>query len=425
MSQRDRVQEGLGCVEAFVDTETGFRGWRCRVTSGRSVPTPTASGERVFFGGGFGSYEVHAVDARSGTPVWKFGTRDDGPTALVASGGVVAFNTESCTLHVVDARDGRPIWEKWLGDPLLAQPAIGADRVLMAFPRGGTHWLAAFDVESGALRWETSIGHDVITVPVVTEGHVYISTFDGSVRSIDLADGRVRWERAMNATSAPWVYRGEVYVARRSVEEAAPWERTSSWDARAGDSRSEFRKKASPYLSENWGARRKVQSARVDASVGFGHAPAAAKLGHVSRLIGERGVARTWRFQGSRPVVVDRVLYETTGDRLEACDVTTRASLWTWSAARGVEGERRLTPPAVARGRVLAGTWDGRILAWDASDGTVLWEVRVGAPCHWQPIMADGWVYAGLEGGSVVAFDTKDAACEGWPMWGGGPGHNG
>jgi outer membrane protein assembly factor BamB len=379
----------------------------------------------VFFGGGFGSYEVHAVDARSGAPVWTFGTRDDGPTAVVASAGVVTFNTESCTVHVVDARDGRPLWEKWLGDPLLAQPAVCADRVIMAFPRGGEHWLAAFDLASGQCRWETAITHDVITAPVVAGGLVYISTFDGCVWSLDASDGRILWTRAMNATSAPWVYRGDVYVARRSGEAAAPQEQTTAWDAHAGDLRSEFRQKESPYLSKRWGAARKTASVRADADVGFAQAPAAAKLGSVTRLIGEHGVERTWRFQGSRPVVVDGVLYETTGDRLEACDAMSGARLWSWSAARSVDGERRLTPPAVAGDRVLAGTWDGRILAWRASDGSVLWNVNVGAPCHWQPVMVGGWVYAGLEGGSVVAFDTKDAACDGWPMWGGGVGHNG
>jgi outer membrane protein assembly factor BamB len=79
----------------------------------------------------------------------------------------------------------------------------------------------------------------------------------------------------------------------------------------------------------------------------------------------------------------------------------------------------------VSNGRVLAGTWDGRIISWDATSGAVRREIRVGAPCHWQPVMVDGWIYAGLEDGTLVAVDTGDAENDGWPMWGGGPGHNG
>ena len=65
--------------------------------------------------------------------------------------------------------------------------------------------------------------------------------------------------------------------------------------------------------------------------------PLAAKLEAVKRLIGETG-SRGRGASGSRPVVVDGVLYETTGDCLEACDATTRGKLWTWTAARGVAG---------------------------------------------------------------------------------------
>ncbi|PYJ08872.1 MAG: hypothetical protein DME25_00280 [Verrucomicrobia bacterium] len=88
-------------------------------------------------------------------------------------------------------------------------------------------------------------------------------------------------------------------------------------------------------------------------------------------------------------------------------------------------GERRLTPPAVANGRVWAGTWDGRILSWDALTGDLRWAVKVGAPCHWQPIISEGWVYAGLEDGALLGFATGDPLDTDWPMWGGGCGHNG
>jgi len=159
--------------------------------------------------------------------------------------------------------------------------------------------------------------------------------------------------------------------------------------------------------------------------VGFAHAPGAAKLHISEQLIGEGLVSRTWRFQGSRPVVVNGILYDTTGDRLEASDARTGQLLWSWQDAEAVEGERRLTPPAVANGRVWAGTWDGRILSWDALLGEVRWAVKVGAPCHWQPVVSDGWVYAGLEDGSLVGFATGDPLDTGWPMWGGGCGHNG
>jgi outer membrane protein assembly factor BamB len=179
------------------------------------------------------------------------------------------------------------------------------------------------------------------------------------------------------------------------------------------------------YLSQKTGESHKGSYAAADGAVGFAHSPGSAKMHIASAHLGENLISRAWRFQGSRPVVVNGILYETTGDLLEASDARTGEELWKWQEAKGIEGERRLSPVAVANGRVWAGTWDGRILSWDALTGEVRWQVKLGAPCHWQPSIHEGWIYAGLEDGTMVGFATGDALDTDWPMWGGGCGHNG
>src|SRR2546425_4010471 len=73
----------------------------------------------------------------------------------------------------------------------------------------------AFTLNEGRPLWETRLDHDVITAPVVAEGKVYLSTFDGTVWCIEPDTGRVNWCQQMQATSAPWVYQGDVYVSHR------------------------------------------------------------------------------------------------------------------------------------------------------------------------------------------------------------------
>ena len=432
-------------VSAFQDDTTGFTGWRINIKRGRAVPTPAIGGGRVFVGGGFGSYDFYAFDAKSGSLAWHLPTTDDGPTAAVIAEDYVIFNTESCTLEVVETKTGKVAWEKWLGDPLLAQPAVMNGQIFMVYPKTNHHWLGAFSLRDGAPLWQTKLDHDVITAPIVSDGKVYLSTFDGTVWCIDPKTGHVLWSQQLHATSAPWIYEGDVYVAHHDKEapgakqagdpnrthagadDAAdmPRERISRHDGALGTRKYSSPSKLAAYLSKSSGSARKASYHMTDSSVGFAHSPGSAKMHVAEAMIGEGLISRAWRFQGSRPVVVNGILYETAGDKLDASDARTGELLWSWHEAKHIEGERRLTPPAVAHGRVWAGTWDGRVVSWDALTGEVRWAVNVGAPCHWQPVVHEGCVYAGLEDGTLVAFCTGDSLDTDWPMWGGGCGHNG
>ncbi len=375
---------------------------------------------------------MYAFDARSGRPRWVRLTKDDGPTSLVIQGDLAAFNTESCTLAVISVATGEAIWSRWLGDPLLAQPAASADALFAVYPGTVKHWLGAFGLRDGTPRWSLELSHDAISAPVLADGRVYLSTYDGSVHCVDAASGKLEWAEQRRATSAPWIHAGEVYVSQREeapagsqAREAAPRERTARYDSARGMHRQSYEAKRARYLDALHARVREMHYQAHDTSVGFGSGPAAAKLEEVEKLFGHRSVSRTWRHQGSRPVVVNGVLYDTTGDRLEARDLLLGAVLWSWEAGAADDGERSLTPPAVANGRVWVGTWDGRLVSLNAATGALRWQVPVGGSVHWQPVVSRGRVFAGLENSDLVCVTTGDPRDDGWPMWGGGPGHNG
>src|SRR5258705_4745666 len=115
-------------------TPDGKNGWVLRLPGGRPIATPAYADGMLFVGGGYGSHEFYAVDSETGKIIWKIETGDDGPTAAVVADGMVAFNTESCTLVVVDERRGRVIWQEWLGDPSMSQPAIDKGGLFMSQP---------------------------------------------------------------------------------------------------------------------------------------------------------------------------------------------------------------------------------------------------------------------------------------------------
>ena len=169
-----------------VVAESGRLGWRLRVPGGRPLAAPAVAGGRVFLGGGFGSHEFYAFSAADGRTLWKIRTGDDGPTAATVSGDHVAFNTESCTVYVVEAATGRVSWETWLGDPLMAQTAIGGTSVFAAYPdRDGKHWLGAFDLRTGKAVWRSELVADVISAPIFAEGSDFAPSLDATLYRFD------------------------------------------------------------------------------------------------------------------------------------------------------------------------------------------------------------------------------------------------
>ena len=66
---------------------------------------------------------LFAIDARTGHVDWTVAAPDGGPSPAIVHEDKVIFNTESCTIFAVDIETGRTVWSRWLGDPMLGQPA--------------------------------------------------------------------------------------------------------------------------------------------------------------------------------------------------------------------------------------------------------------------------------------------------------------
>ncbi|MCA8911430.1 MAG: PQQ-binding-like beta-propeller repeat protein [Planctomycetes bacterium] len=249
--------------------ENGMTGWAVKMPQQLPMATPAVSDGRLFVGGGFGSYDFYCIDAETGKMIWQVRTTDDGPTGAVVSGDYVAYNTESCTLEIRLCSNGELVWGRWLGDPLMSQPAIADGRVLMCWPTGGgfgnatpalppeeqhpedeiapdkdgdpvpqtadqpkavetssgagavkrgtiaqggitvkgegSHAIGCFDLKSGKVYWAQAVPGDCISAPVVEGGIVFASTLDGTLTQIDLKTGELLGQKKQNATSAPWV----------------------------------------------------------------------------------------------------------------------------------------------------------------------------------------------------------------------------
>jgi Ca-activated chloride channel family protein len=413
-------------------TTTGGRaGWRVRIPGNRPLATPAVSEGLVFVGGGYGSYEFYAFDEKTGKLVWQIHTNDDGPTAAVVFEDKVCFNTESCTLYVCEKRTGRVIWERWLGDPLMNQPAVarvgGAELLFMAHPGEGGHRLAALELRTGDVVWDVPIDSDLISAPVVSGDSVYASAMSGIVYRFRAADGRLLDEQRLNATSAPWIDRGEILVSRRATDQGLPQEGLLAYDVGRAGERELGLKLEAPYLRPEAQGRLAQQFQAHDSSVGFSTAPGSAQLQKASANLGwqARTVIGGWAYQGARPVVADGRLYTVLGETFQSVDRASGELLWAVRFPSGSEEDRAFVAPAVVGGKLYTGSLDGKVLVLQAQDGRVAWGVELKEPVLFQPAVAAGRVFVTTANGTLYSLEAQDPEADGWPMWGGGPGHNG
>jgi Ca-activated chloride channel family protein len=433
----------VGPPSTFTSKE-GKKGWKVVIPGRRPLATPAVVDGKVFLGGGFGSHEFYAFDARTGKQLWQYQTGDDGPTAAVVEDGCIAFNTESCELEILSL-DGKRLWKKWLGDPLMSMPAIDRGKVYMAYPNSKgdrKHYLACFDLKSGKEHWKKPIAGEIITAPVIAGQRIYLATLEGTMYCFGRDNGALVWQEKQNATSSPAIWKGQLYFSRReaatvkqggknvrqqieclSYRDTVPQGKVSDVTAtrRLADYL-DFHKRSKLSGQEK-------QSQAYDDSVGFGAGAPDARLNQAMLNLGQGSVAGVWSYQGSRPFVVGGRLYTAMGDIVKCLDPRTDRVLWKRTLRpreeKGPLVDSAVTPPAVVNGKLFVGTVRGEVICLAADSGRVLWTATVGEPIQFQPAVVAGRVYVSTMTGSLFCLETGDPRDDGWPMWGGNAAHNG
>ena len=419
-------------------TSDGRSGWAVNLPGGLPIATPAYAGGLVFVGGGYGSHEFYAFDARTGALRWKVNTSDDGPTAAVVEDGYVAFNTESCTVIVVNARTGKLVWQKWLGDPLMSQPAIAQGRLYIAYPAGQrgrghartSHRLLCADLRTGRRLWEQDITADVISAPVISGDKVYLTCFDGTSFALNAAHGTVIWRKENQSTSAPVIAGEQVIITQKETRGHDDYEGLKRVDARRGvehDAQLIAREQAD-YLNENkGGALKPAQQAALDSSVGFGGgAPAEANIAAANTHVGVNTVAGGWAYQGSRAAVKDGNVLNAQGRYINSVGAADGRVRWR-AEVKGRDVERQaqaFSPPALGERNMYLTSLVGHVIAIGQQDGAARFIYAFGQPMAFQPMLAEGNIYAGTANGLLICLKTGDRDADGWYAWGGNAQHN-
>lgn len=176
----------------------------------------------VLVGGEKGDLAAYGED---GKLYWKVKVSSEVMSAPQVFDGIVVVRTGDGRIAGLDVADGKPLWNYQRATPALivrshAGVAIQRNQVFAGFAGGK---LAALDLKTGALIWETAVAQprgntelerisDVTSTPVVDDEQVCAIAFQGRLACFDIAQGSQLWSRDISSDKGIYLLRKFLYV---------------------------------------------------------------------------------------------------------------------------------------------------------------------------------------------------------------------
>jgi outer membrane protein assembly factor BamB len=283
-------------------------------------------------------------------PVWARALNGYIEYPPVYCGGLLYVNTFRGRTYAVNAATGATVWQHD-GGHKPSSPAIVGRRLLVS-ANDGT--VTAYDRFSGRRLWRIHTGARVESSPAVEGGTAYVGNANGRVFAIDVARGRIRWAFDTGAiiNSSPTLTHGRVCVTNYAGA-------VFCLRARNGHKLWSTYLKRDPLRYESFYA-----SASTD---------------------------------GRRLYTIAR------SGRVVALSVATGKVDW----SKHIDAWGYSTP-ALARGLVLVGGFDGALHAYRASTGADVWSSRVGGRILGAPVVIGPLVFSATLEKHAFATRLKD-----------------
>ncbi len=216
-----------GVVHAL-DAQSGARRWTYKMPVDSSLSASAFGGGasydngRVYATNGIG--EVAAIDATSGTELWKVK-----PAGPLRGAPTIAFNaafvmTQDNQIFALSTVDGATQWQEsgssaQAGVFGVAAPAAGQGTVIAGYSSGE---LAAYRYENGRTLWSDALARtsistevgaltDIDADPIIDNGRVYALGQGGRMAAYELVTGQRIWEIRVAGISTPaiageWIF---------------------------------------------------------------------------------------------------------------------------------------------------------------------------------------------------------------------------
>ena len=299
--------------------------------AGESVESSAAiSAGTVYVGSR--SKDLLAIDLETGKLRWKYRATDEiGESSPAVSDGVVYVGDLAGILYAVNAADGKALWTFKTEAEIKSSPVVAGDRILIGSYDNRLYCLAR---RGGKLLWKFASTNYVHGTPAVANGIAYVGGCDEVFHGIRIADGR---EVVQFAAGGPMA--------------------------------------ASPALV-----------GQVAFFGNFNDEVVAADVVRKQILWRYQNPRSQFPFYSSAAVAGDRVVLGGRDKMVHCLNAKTGKSIWTFAT----------------RAR------DGRFYVLDLATGRKIWAFEAGAPLTASPAIAAGRVVIGSQDGRIYCFGGGD-----------------
>ena len=335
---------------------------------------PAIEGERLFVSNDEG--RVLALDLNSGDTIW-----DSEAVKTGKEGNRVLF------------------WRRQKIDAgLSGSPAVANGMVVIGGRNGE---VIAFDADSGAERWRTTVTSEVSATPLIADGFVVVRSNDGRTFGLDAADGARKWvfDRGIpglgvRGNGAPVAGNGLVYmgyddgsvIALRMADGQRVWEQLIAEPEGRNDLErmSDVDGEIQVGLDAIYATSYKGQTMAIDVTNG--------------RPLWNRDAGG----YGGVALLADRVILADGAGTIWALDRYNGSALW----KQDVFARRVLTSPAIHGDYAVFGDLEGYLHWVRISDGIVVGRTRIerAAILGTPQVAANGLLFALTNEGKLSAF---------------------
>ncbi len=228
------IQEGIAYIADYkgeitaLDLKTGNKLWQ------KDLDLPFSGGpggndELLIIGTANG--DVLALEKSTGKQLWQQKVSSEILSTPQLSSGIVIVRTVDGKIVALNSRDGAQQWEYQRDVPALSlrgtsNPIIDRGLVLAGMSGGK---LVALDLENGRLLWEVVIAPpsgaseldriaDIDSDPLLSDGILYVASFQGKILAINGRVGTKQWQRNLATSQNMAIDNRALYLVNKKDE---------------------------------------------------------------------------------------------------------------------------------------------------------------------------------------------------------------